>query len=75
MQAAFRAFNRWLDEDWGFAYEERIFGVPFARLFAALSLAIALRFTRDFLAAGEAVVARQDTRLGPRASAVAEAGL
>jgi predicted TIM-barrel fold metal-dependent hydrolase len=26
--AAFRAFNRWLDEDWGFAYKERIFGVP-----------------------------------------------
>jgi predicted TIM-barrel fold metal-dependent hydrolase len=26
--AAFRAFNRWLDDDWGFAYEERIFGAP-----------------------------------------------
>ena len=26
--AAFRAFNRWLDEDWGFAYQERIFGAP-----------------------------------------------
>jgi predicted TIM-barrel fold metal-dependent hydrolase len=23
-----RAFNRWLDEDWGFAYQDRIFGVP-----------------------------------------------
>ena len=23
-QAAFRAFNRWMDEDWGFAYEDRM---------------------------------------------------
>ena len=27
-----RAFNRWLDEDWGFAYQNRIFGVPFLSL-------------------------------------------
>ena len=26
--AAFRAFNRWLDEDWGFSYRERIFAAP-----------------------------------------------
>ncbi len=26
--AAFRAFNRWLEEDWGFSYQERIFGAP-----------------------------------------------
>ena len=26
--AAFRAFNRWLDDDWGFDYEGRIFGAP-----------------------------------------------
>ena len=26
--AAFRAFNEWLDDDWGFAYQERIFGAP-----------------------------------------------
>jgi predicted TIM-barrel fold metal-dependent hydrolase len=26
--AAFRAFNRWLDDDWGFAYQERIFAAP-----------------------------------------------
>jgi predicted TIM-barrel fold metal-dependent hydrolase len=32
MMAAFRAFNRWLDEDWGFAYEERIFAVPYLTL-------------------------------------------
>ena len=28
MTAAFGAFNRWLAEDWGFAYQERIFSAP-----------------------------------------------
>jgi predicted TIM-barrel fold metal-dependent hydrolase len=32
MQAAFRAFNRWMDEDWGFAYRDRIFAVPYLTL-------------------------------------------
>ena len=27
-----RAFNRWIDDDWGFAYQNRIFGVPFLTL-------------------------------------------
>ena len=26
--AAFHAFNRWLEDDWGYAYRERIFGAP-----------------------------------------------
>jgi predicted TIM-barrel fold metal-dependent hydrolase len=26
---AFRAFNRWLDDDWGFAYRDRIFAAPY----------------------------------------------
>ena len=30
--AAFRAFNRWLDDDWGFAYRERIFAAPMITL-------------------------------------------
>ena len=30
--AAFRAFNRWLDDDWGFAYQERIFAAPMLTL-------------------------------------------
>jgi predicted TIM-barrel fold metal-dependent hydrolase len=30
--AAFRAFNRWLEEDWGFAYQERIFAAPYMTL-------------------------------------------
>jgi predicted TIM-barrel fold metal-dependent hydrolase len=32
MMAAFRAFNRWLDDDWGFAYRERIFAAPYIPL-------------------------------------------
>jgi predicted TIM-barrel fold metal-dependent hydrolase len=28
----FRAFNRWLEEDWGFAYCERIFAAPYLSL-------------------------------------------
>lgn len=27
-----RAFNRWLDDDWGFAYQNRIFATPFITL-------------------------------------------
>jgi predicted TIM-barrel fold metal-dependent hydrolase len=30
--AAFRAFNRWLHDDWGFAYQERIFAAPYLTL-------------------------------------------
>lgn len=30
--AAFRAFNRWLLEDWGFAYQERIYAAPYFTL-------------------------------------------
>ena len=29
VHCAFEAFNRWLLEDWGFAYKERIFGAPY----------------------------------------------
>jgi len=29
MLAAFKAFNRWLDEDWGFAHENRLFSAPY----------------------------------------------
>ena len=28
----FRAFNRWLEEDWGFSYKNRIFGAPYISL-------------------------------------------
>ena len=32
LTAAFRAFNRWLADDWGFAYAERIFAAPYITL-------------------------------------------
>jgi predicted TIM-barrel fold metal-dependent hydrolase len=28
----FRAFNRWLDDEWGFAHQDRIFGAPYLTL-------------------------------------------
>lgn len=40
MLAAFRAFNRWLDDDWGFAYRSRIFAAPYFAL-ASLDWALA----------------------------------
>ena len=30
--ASFRAFNRWLNEDWGFAYKDTIFAAPYITL-------------------------------------------
>ncbi|MEM7409456.1 MAG: amidohydrolase family protein [Myxococcota bacterium] len=30
--AAFGAFNRWMDEDWGFSYKDRIFAAPYITL-------------------------------------------
>jgi predicted TIM-barrel fold metal-dependent hydrolase len=30
--AAFTAFNRWLDEDWGFNFEDRIYAAPYVSL-------------------------------------------
>lgn len=33
--AAFDAFNRWIDDDWGFAYQNRIFGAPYMTLIDA----------------------------------------
>ncbi|MBX3283911.1 MAG: amidohydrolase family protein [Actinobacteria bacterium] len=32
VQLLFTAFNRWLDEDWGFAYRDRIFAAPYLTL-------------------------------------------
>lgn len=32
LQAAFRAFNRWLDEDWGLNYKDRIYSAAFVSL-------------------------------------------
>jgi len=30
--AAFKAFNRWMAEDWGFAYQERLYAAPYITL-------------------------------------------
>ncbi len=30
--AAFSGFNRWLEEDWGFAYQDRLFAAPYLSL-------------------------------------------
>ena len=30
--ATMRAFNRWIDDEWGFAYKNRIFGIPYMTL-------------------------------------------
>ena len=32
MMATVRAFNRWLEEDWGFAYQRKLFAVPLIAL-------------------------------------------
>ncbi len=32
VHAAFEAFNRWLLDDWGFAYKERIYAAPYITL-------------------------------------------
>jgi len=32
LTAAFRAFNRWLQEDWGFNYQQRIYAAPYITL-------------------------------------------
>lgn len=32
MRAAFSAFNRWLDEDWGFSFQDRMFAAPYITL-------------------------------------------
>ncbi len=32
LTAAFRAFNRWLDDDWGFAYKNSIYAAPYITL-------------------------------------------
>lgn len=51
--ANLRSFNRWLDETWGFAHQERIFAVPTVTL---VDLEEALRELEAVLARGARVV-------------------
>jgi predicted TIM-barrel fold metal-dependent hydrolase len=44
---AFRAFNRWLEEQWGFAYEDRIFAVPYLVLSDPEQVTAELRWCLD----------------------------
>ena len=38
--SAFGSFNRWLDEDWGYRYEERLFAVPYVTLLDPAAAAV-----------------------------------
>lgn len=64
------AFNRWIDEDWGFAYQDRIFGVP---LLSLSSLDHALAELEWVLSRGARVIALRNgpvfTHDGPRSPA------
>jgi predicted TIM-barrel fold metal-dependent hydrolase len=63
----FRAFNRWLEEDWGFAYRERIFAAPYLPM---VDPAVAIRELDWALARGARVVCMRPapawTATGPR---------
>lgn len=45
--AVFAAFNRWLEEDWGFRYRDRIFGVPYIQMLDPVAAAAELRRVID----------------------------
>ena len=49
----FHAFNRWLDEDWGYSYRGRLFAVPYIAL---LDPGAAAEELRDVVDAGAVVV-------------------
>lgn len=57
--AAAAAFNRWIEEDWGFAYQDRIFSAAFLSL---QSLPMALAELERVLRRGARVI---QVRLGP----------
>lgn len=51
--SVFQAFNRWLDDDWGYRYEGRLFAVPYIPLLEPAAAAAELRRVLD---AGAVVV-------------------
>jgi len=86
VQMVFRAFNRWLEEDWGFAYQNRIFAAPYVTLvdvdFAVSELdwalergarVLCMRPAAAFTAAGPRSPA--DPQFDPFWARVAEAGV
>jgi predicted TIM-barrel fold metal-dependent hydrolase len=80
--ASLRAFNRWLEEDWGFGFDGRIFAVPMCSL---LDLDQALLELNRLLAAGARLIHLRPGPVGHRSPAhpdldpfwatVAEAGV
>ena len=69
----FRAFNRWLSEDWGFAYRDRIFAAPY---FSLADVGWAVEELEWALARGARVICMRPaavwTRNGPRSPAATE---
>ena len=67
LTVTFRAFNRWVEEDWGFAYRDRIFAAPYLTL---ADVDWAVRELEWALDRGARMIvmrpAAQFTRLGPR---------
>ena len=49
--AVFEAFNRWLEDDWGYRYEDRLFAVPYIQLLDPAAAAAELRRVLDLGAA------------------------
>jgi predicted TIM-barrel fold metal-dependent hydrolase len=64
--ASLRAFNRWLEEDWGFGRDGRLFGVPMLSL---LDLDLALAELRRVLNAGARLVHLRPGPVGKRSPA------
>jgi predicted TIM-barrel fold metal-dependent hydrolase len=44
---SFHAFNRWLDDDWGFRYQDRLFAVPYVPLLDPVAAAAELQILID----------------------------
>ena len=73
VQLLFRAFNRWLQEDWGFAYQDRIFASPYITLVDVDWACAELEWALDHGA--RAIVTRPaaaTTESGPRSPGAAE---
>ena len=64
--ASLRAFNRWLEDDWGYAYQERIFAVPMLSL---LDIDQAIAELERVLAAGARMVHLRPGPVGGRSPA------
>ena len=84
--AAFHAFNRWLEDDWGYAYRDRIFGAPMIPLVdvdaavAELDLVLARGARIVCIKSGPAItrdgrVSPGDARFDPFWARVDEAGV